>query len=79
MMNEMDRLGQGGKSICSCGHLGDGVNSQHQDTFQAGHGRCRMPGCDCSRFTWVAWNREIATMIANTWVNWQTVKVEENH
>jgi len=41
----------GGKSKCSCGHTGDGGGSQHEDTVQAGHGKCRM--CNCQKFTWV--------------------------
>lgn len=41
------------KSVCKCGHLGDGANSHHEDTaFEAGHGPCRDPGCDCGRFSW---------------------------
>jgi len=51
------------KSICTCGHTGDGPKSQHNDgPFNAGHGEClqtrRVPGgtkaCDCPQFTWKA-------------------------
>lgn len=43
------------KSICTCGHSGDGVNSSHADniTFGVyGHGRCYVTGCNCKKFTW---------------------------
>lgn len=38
------------KSVCSCGHTGDGPNSQHEIHFQQGHGKCML--CDCPKFTW---------------------------
>lgn len=41
------------KSFCRCGHTGDGLFSEHLDTFSAGHGPCLK--CDCPRFTWVGW------------------------
>lgn len=34
--------------MCECGHL----RSAHMDTFSVGHGRCRVPLCDCKKFTW---------------------------
>lgn len=43
-------------SICSCGHTGDGRNSDHQDFFQSGHGKCNK--CNCEQFTWVGWTSE---------------------
>ncbi len=42
----------GPKSLCACGHTGDGEGSQHADRFQVGQGRCTMIGCDCEQFTW---------------------------
>lgn len=42
----------GPKSICRCGHEGDGSRSAHSDTLQPGHGACNVPGCGCERFTW---------------------------
>lgn len=42
------------KSLCTCGHTGDGPGSQHQQhprLLEAGHGRCRMALCDCKVFT----------------------------
>ena len=43
-------------SICDCGHIGDKEASEHHDRFQAGHGPCKMEGCECQQFTWVDWN-----------------------
>ena len=43
---------RGAKSICTCGHLGDGENSDHEDSMAHGHGKCKVPGCDCHKFTW---------------------------
>lgn len=38
------------KSICQCGHNGDGPDSNHGGLL--GHGACNMPGCDCKKFMW---------------------------
>jgi len=43
------------KSICACGHTGDGANSDHIDTFSLGHGMCIVKGCPCKQFTWDRW------------------------
>jgi len=46
------------KSLCECGHTGDGPGSDHGETWFAladGHGPCQVPGCACSQFTWVGW------------------------
>ena len=41
------------RSICKCGHTGDGRNSQHDICARVeGAGMCKVKGCDCSRFTW---------------------------
>ncbi len=40
-------------SVCDCGHIGDKENSDHDTRFQAGHGACKIDGCDCQQFTWV--------------------------
>ena len=55
--NQRMKLSQikGPKSICVCGHTGDGVDSLHADTLIKGHGACKVPGCDCKRFTWDRW------------------------
>lgn len=56
------RFDKGGRSVCSCGHLGDGDDSQHLGVgtpFGAGgHGACTVPGCECQKFTWVGWKPE---------------------
>lgn len=46
------------KSHCTCGHSGDGANSDHYDSFQLGHGRCKIPGCKCGHFTWAGFYPE---------------------
>jgi len=39
------------KSVCICGHTGDGLLSEHEDNLLAkGHGACKE--CDCQKFTW---------------------------
>lgn len=45
----------GPKSICQCGHTGDGENSEHGPTVAQGHGRCNVPGCLCAHFRWKAY------------------------
>lgn len=51
-----------GKSICSCGHVGD-VSLQPNPGYLVvtapnthggiiGHGPCNVAGCDCPKFTW---------------------------
>ena len=46
------------KSICTCGHTGDGEDSQHEGQvvgplhLNNGHGSCKVKGCDCQQFTW---------------------------
>lgn len=37
--------------LCSCGHL----KSAHGDTVSTGHGKCRVEGCDCEKFTFIDW------------------------
>lgn len=57
----------GGKSECTCGHTGDGSGSQHYDTGQPGHGKCRL--CKCPQFTWArgiaGYRRPIITAATN--------------
>lgn len=42
------------KSICTCGHTGDGARGQHRDGGWGvkGHGSCSVKGCACTRFSW---------------------------
>ena len=51
----MKKIGifKGPKSLCVCGHAGDGPNGQHADRCAPGHGPCLMPGCGCTQFTWM--------------------------
>jgi len=56
----------GPKSLCTCGHTGDGENSQH-DTFGGyapGVGRCLVNGCGCQRFTWAGWLKKYENFLA---------------
>lgn len=53
----------GPRSKCSCGHTGDGPNSQHASLrvgglYELGAGECMVKGCPCNRFTWVSWRDE---------------------
>lgn len=41
------------KAMCTCGHIGACPKSDHQDSkLELGHGRCKVEGCKCQRFTW---------------------------
>lgn len=48
----------GPKSVCMCGHTGDGPNSEHYDPVMPkgfegenqGHGHCTVDGCKCGTF-----------------------------
>lgn len=46
--------GDAGKSICSCGHIGDGNVTDHAGL--QGHGPCAE--CPCCQFTWAGWTPE---------------------
>jgi len=51
-------------SICTCGHTGDGPDSDHSSSrLVLGHGRCTVPGCQCQQFTWRAWTPEFQEKI----------------
>jgi len=54
-------MSPGAKSMCTCGHAGDGdpktaprppVISHHAGPL--GHGYCLVAGCDCEKFTWAS-------------------------
>lgn len=49
------------KSICQCGHKGDGDNSEH-DGYN-GHGKCNVKGCNCNRFTWKSFIPEFLKLL----------------
>jgi hypothetical protein len=42
------------RSLCTCGHSGDGAKSQHRNTVQLGHGACKVKGCACEKFSWAS-------------------------
>ena len=47
------------KSLCKCGHDGDGSVSDHKDAalgLAKGHGACKVADCPCKRFTWVSYS-----------------------
>ena len=49
----------GPKSICTCGHTGDGIVSQHHnDPFAPGHAECKVKDCLCAKFTWKEYTTE---------------------
>ncbi len=55
------------KSICSCGHTGDGNKSWHEDNGPAqGHGSCGHAGCRCTKFTWAGWTPKYAEFVKVT-------------
>ena len=53
----------GPKSICSCGHTGDGIITQHHDSISPGHAECKVKDCLCAQFTWVMWEPEYKKMM----------------
>jgi hypothetical protein len=51
----------GPRSICTCGHSGDGPHSYHEAGVKGladGHGPCIVAGCDCQKFSWKAFTPE---------------------
>lgn len=52
------------KSVCTCGHRGDGCASDHAGVL--GHGRCLYAGCKCTKFTWKRWTHEFERYIRKT-------------
>ena len=55
------------KSICTCGHTGDGPNSQHADRYGIGHGACTVEGCNCKQFTWDRFIEEEKDVLSRTY------------
>ncbi len=61
---------KGPKSICACGHTGDGPDSQHITEAPSlgslpadgdpnqGHGACTVDGCSCQKFSWKGFIKE---------------------
>jgi len=51
------------KSVCTCGHTGDGARSQHSGF--GGHGSCNFDGgACCGQFSWKGWTREYRQFMA---------------
>ena len=48
----------GPKSICLCGHTGDGEDSDHGTGFGPGHGACMVSGCNCFKFSWARFTKK---------------------
>lgn len=58
---DIDLMTDKPKSVCRCGHTGDGQNSDHEATVQGlgqGHGACRVSGCGCDKFSWKGFTKE---------------------
>ncbi len=54
----------GPKSLCQCGHTGDGENSDHaNEQVSGGSGACLVPGCVCGRFTWKQFTKKYETFL----------------
>lgn len=57
------------KSVCGCGHTGDGAKAQHLG--YGGHGACNatpLDGrneCQCAKFTWAGWTPEYKQFMAD--------------
>lgn len=51
------------KSVCSCGHTGDGPLSAHHNDLEFGHGGCLRRGCDCERFVFSGWTTEFQRVL----------------
>lgn len=49
----------GAKSVCQCGHLGDGADSDHGGLI--GHGPCSQ--CACAKFTWKRWAADLQIVL----------------
>jgi hypothetical protein len=55
----------GPKSLCTCGHTGDGENSEHQTLYEVapGKGKCTINNCFCDRFTWARFTKKYQNYI----------------
>ena len=59
---------RGPRSVCGCGHLGDGSDSEHGSVLSVdiGHGACRVAGCACQHFTWTAFTPKFMAALTRT-------------
>lgn len=64
-LSKLSREYMAPKSVCTCSHTGDGVNSDHKDTMQPGHGACKEATCSCMRFTWARHTDVFAQALKN--------------
>jgi len=58
---------RGPRSVCTCGCLGDGSDSDHRASlfipgFDNGHGSCRE--CGCTKFTWAGFTPKFTAALA---------------
>lgn len=71
---DISRNYKGPKSICVCGHAGDGTGladgapdgqrvSLHAGAI--GHGACAHAKCDCVKFTWAAYTPRFSEALAD--------------
>lgn len=51
----------GPKSICECGHLGDGPGAEHGGII--GRGACTAKRCGCGKFIWAACAKMLAAAL----------------
>lgn len=51
------------RSVCSCGHTGDGPDSEHVASITDGHGPCKM--CNCPGFCWDTWSKAFEAYLDN--------------
>ena len=71
-MNDLKSF-HGPKSMCRCGHLGDGPYSDHEDLYvDRGHGKCKK--CGCEMFVWKSFTPAFAEMVEKA-----KGKSDENH
>lgn len=62
----------GPRSVCKCGHLGDGPDSLHGGSI--GHRACIAAGCDCKVFTWMCFTKEFESFLRHNGVNNESIK-----
>jgi len=55
----------GPKSLCQCGHRGDGPVSMHRDLHMGeGKGPCIAKGCRCQQFVWKKFRTDFKAFLA---------------
>lgn len=54
------------KSLCTCGHTGDGVGSDHATVLLPGSGACMEDDCSCDHFHWAGWTPEFEKALKKT-------------